>query len=67
MIIWLASHPKSGNIWIRLFLNSLLYDNDLDINNIKIEQFHQKIDFNNLVEGISYLKKVPENYIKASR
>lgn len=30
-IIWLASYPKSGNTWLRLFLSSYLYDNP-DIN-----------------------------------
>ena len=25
MIIWLASYPKSGNTWIRSFLNTLLF------------------------------------------
>ena len=41
MIIWLASYPKSGNTWVRLFLNSLLFTSDatVDINKIKIEQF----------------------------
>ena len=24
MIIWLASYPKSGNTWVRSFLNSKL-------------------------------------------
>ena len=34
MIIWIASYPKSGNTWIRLFLKSYLTDEeDLDINN----------------------------------
>ena len=51
MIIWLASYPKSGNTWVRLFLNSLLNNNEnLDINNIKIGQFPQKFHFDGLVE-----------------
>lgn len=35
-IIWLASYPKSGNTWYRLFLSNLLEDNDepVDINEI---------------------------------
>lgn len=33
-LIWLASYPKSGNTWVRLFLSALLYDADnFDINN----------------------------------
>lgn len=33
-IIWLASYPKSGNTWLRIFLNNLLSDQDepVDIN-----------------------------------
>ena len=34
MIIWLASYPKSGNTWVRLFLDNLLYmNNEFNINN----------------------------------
>jgi hypothetical protein len=35
-IIWLASYPKSGNTWFRVFLTALLNDGDLDINEIKL-------------------------------
>jgi aryl sulfotransferase len=46
MIIWLASYPKSGNTWVRLFLNSLLNNNEnLDINDIKIRSVSTKIPF----------------------
>ena len=31
MIIWLASYPKSGNTWDRLFLNSLIFAPDKNI------------------------------------
>ena len=66
MIIWLASYPKSGNTWIRLFLNSLLYnDENLDINNIKIEQFPQKFHFDDLVKDMSNLEEVSVNHIVA--
>lgn len=35
-IIWLASYPKSGNTWFRVFLTNLLRDNDepVDINQL---------------------------------
>ncbi len=35
-IIWLASYPKSGNTWFRVFLTNLLKktDNPVDINNL---------------------------------
>jgi len=62
MIVWLASYPKSGNTWVRLFLESLLYSdtNKIDINNTRIKQFplrehfrDLKIDENNIHEFIS--------------
>ena len=31
MIIWLTSYPKSGNTWVRIFLSSLLYSKDSEI------------------------------------
>ena len=50
MIVWLASYPKSGNTWVRLFLNSLFNskDNKVDINNIQIRQFPLRDDFDDL-------------------
>lgn len=32
--VWLASYPKSGNTWTRLFLSALLQEKDPDINHI---------------------------------
>ena len=50
MIIWLASYPKSGNTWIRLFIDALLNkkNSNLDLNNIKIRQFPLRYDFTKL-------------------
>lgn len=31
-IIWLASYPKSGNTWFRVFLTNLLYESDSPVN-----------------------------------
>ncbi len=33
-LVWLASYPKSGNTWFRLFLNALFNNGKLDINNL---------------------------------
>ena len=54
MIIWLASYPKSGNTWIRLFINSLLFtpDNTIDINKIKIEQFPSRKYFYEITDNV---------------
>ena len=55
MIIWIASYPKSGNTWIRLFLNSLIYSDNssIDINDIKIRLFPIRKDFESLSENIN--------------
>ncbi|MBS1780548.1 MAG: sulfotransferase domain-containing protein [Bacteroidetes bacterium] len=33
--IWLASYPKSGNTWVRIFLSALLTGKEPDINNLE--------------------------------
>ena len=63
MIIWLASYPKSGNTWVRLFLNQLLFKKDnheFNINNINLRQFPLKYDFDGLSENINN----PEEFVK---
>ena len=54
MIIWLASYPKSGNTWVRLFLDSLLFkqDGSVNINDIGIKQFPLRGDFTGLTDKI---------------
>jgi len=32
MIVWIASYPKSGNTWVRMFLSAYLGDGTVDIN-----------------------------------
>ena len=69
MIIWLASYPKSGNTWVRSFLNSLLFtnDGDADLKTIKnIYQFPVRSQFGNLIhdqDKIDNLKILSENWI----
>ena len=66
MIIWLASYPKSGNTWLRLFLESLIFDEEiLNINKIKISQFPQKHHFEGLVNNFNNLEQISKNYINA--
>ena len=46
MIIWLASYPKSGNTWIRLFLDSLFNSSEeFNINKNIIKQFPLRSNF----------------------
>ena len=59
MIIWLASYPKSGNTWVRLFINALFYSGkELDINNIEIQQFPNKKYFKNILENFNDLETI---------
>tara|TARA_Y100000816_G_C26003776_1_gene524559 strand:- start:232 stop:1065 length:834 start_codon:yes stop_codon:yes gene_type:complete len=59
MIIWLASYPKSGNTWVRLFLNSLIFtsDSSVNINDIKIEQFPSRKYFEGITKNIDDVKE----------
>ena len=63
MIIWIASYPKSGNTWIRLFLNSLIYSDNssIDINDIKIRLFPIRKDFESLSENINDVNELIRN------
>jgi aryl sulfotransferase len=36
-IIWLASYPKSGNTWVRIFLQHILKHNNDDFENLNLE------------------------------
>ena len=68
MIIWLASYPKSGNTWVRIFLSSLLYSKDkidVDINKVQITQFPLKNQFTNLVKDFLNLDEVTNNCLTA--
>ena len=59
MIIWLASYPKSGNTWVRSFLNSLLFnkDNEINLNELSnIDQYPKRSHFKNLVSEIDNLE-----------
>jgi len=54
MIIWLASYPKSGNTWVRLFLDNLLSPNkDFNINDNIIGQFPIRSHFLDFSENIN--------------
>ena len=67
MIIWLASYPKSGNTWVRSFLNSLLFtkDGEAKINNINISQFPNRRHFKDIVENIDDFIELSKNWITA--
>ena len=60
MIIWLSSYPKSGNTWVRSFLNSLLYidNHSSNINDIKIRSFPNRKDLINLTKNIKDINDI---------
>ena len=67
MIIWLASYPKSGNTWIRVFLNNLLYSNEKEsnINYLKIGQFPNRSHFEGLTDNLDDIREFSQNCIHA--
>ena len=67
MIIWLASYPKSGNTWIRVYLNNLFYSDKYgsNINRLKIGQFPNRSHFQGLTNNIDDIKEFSENCINA--
>jgi hypothetical protein len=46
-IVWLASYPKSGNTWLRVFLSNLWHKGDgpVDINNLSIHNAADRVTF----------------------
>jgi hypothetical protein len=62
MIIWLASYPKSGNTWIRLFLDNLFSSSDkFNINQNLIQQFPLRKHFSGLTENINNQNELAKN------
>ena len=63
MIIWLASYPKSGNTWVRLFLNSLVFTSDafVNINDIRLEQFPTRKYFKDITNNVDDLTEFIQN------
>jgi len=58
--IWLASYPKSGNTWVRLFYTALTGEEDININNIKTDGI---ISNRNVIdEGLGiYSSQIPQH------
>jgi len=65
MIVWLASYPKSGNTWVRLFLQDLLSSHikSSDPNKkAKIYQYPLKAHFLGLVDNVNDVKEISKNW-----
>ena len=68
MIIWLASYPKSGNTWVRSFINSLIFSKsgEVDLNKLtNIYQFPARSQFKNILSNIDNFEELSKNWIKA--
>tara|TARA_Y100000992_G_C21241851_1_gene481143 strand:- start:513 stop:1316 length:804 start_codon:yes stop_codon:yes gene_type:complete len=59
MIIWIASYPKSGNTWVRLFLDS--YFSKIK-NNFKFGGFPDLEDFNKINLDYTNLNEIIKNW-----
>ena len=68
MIIWLASYPKSGNTWIRLFLDSLFNSSEeFNINKNIIKQFPLRSNFIGISENINDQNEFAKHCIAAQQ
>ena len=68
MIIWLASYPKSGNTWIRLFLDSLFNSSEeFNINKNIIKQFPLRSNFIGISENINNQNEFAKHCIAAQQ
>ena len=69
MIVWLASYPKSGNTWVRAFLNAYLHSpvGKFDFSLLgKIEEFPQHNILNKFMNTKDFhnLKEISKNWLK---
>ena len=66
MIIWLASYPKSGNTWVRIFLSYMLSnEKTMNINRTKIYQFPRRLNFEGISKNIDDGNEFVKNCIHA--
>ena len=68
MILWLASYPKSGNTWVRIFLSTLIYSKNNIVNFedlSKIRTFPKIRDFNGLCENVQDRDELIQKWITA--
>ncbi len=71
MIIWIASYPKSGNTWVRLFLKSYFSNENEELNineDIQIPSFPEpkyfdslNIDYTKIIEIIKHWKLIQDS------
>lgn len=62
--IWLASYPKSGNTWTRLFFTALLHDKEVDINNLVTDNIISARHIIDSTLGINSAEIPEETFLK---
>jgi hypothetical protein len=69
MIIWIASYPKSGNTWVRAFINKIFLKEKFDLNNLGkiVEQFPKKSQYLNIINDFNNIDQILKNSVKAQK
>jgi len=74
MIIWLASYPKSGNTWLRLFLKAYAQDDDKNFSinkksddTFNVEIFPNLSNFQSMKIQCNGFQNIVENWINAQK
>ena len=67
MIIWIASYPKSGNTWVRAFVNKIFLKEKFDLNKLGlvVEQFPKKSQFKNIINDYNDINQILDNSLLA--
>ena len=63
MIIWIASYPKSGNTWVRAFINKFFLKEKFDLNFLGnvVPQFPKKTQYEGLIDDYQDLDLILNN------
>ena len=74
MIIWLASYPKSGNTWLRLFLKAYIQNNDKNFNindnindTFKVDIFPNIKNFESMNIPCNGFQDIVQNWIEVQK
>ena len=69
MIIWIASYPKSGNTWVRAFINKFFLKEKFDLNFLGnvVPQFPKKTQYEGLIDDYQDLDLILNNSIQSQK
>jgi len=67
--MWIASYPKSGNTWLRAFLNCLFLKDKFNLNNMQavVDQFPKRSQFKGLIRDFNNLNEILSKSITAQK